>query len=132
MRGSPYGCWTFRFSPLLLRAFAEVLCLWVEAVWPAPARYEIGFVGFESYGEILNMFFWRRSRADEGEMRGDPGKIERGERAEKVTAVYGAQAVGEDEVVNDARPEIVGHAKVFGLKHGKLLEAEQRVGRQDE
>lgn len=65
-------------------------------------------------------------------MRGDPGEIERGERAEEVTAVDGAEAVGEDEVIDDAGPEIVGHAEALGLKHGELLEAEERVGRQDE
>ena len=70
--------------------------------------------------------------ADENEVRGGPGEIERGERAEKVTAVDGAEAVGEDEVVDDAGPEVVGHAEVCGRHEGELLEAEQRVGRQDE
>ena len=65
-------------------------------------------------------------------MGGDPGEIERGERAEEVTAVDGAEAVGEDEVVDDASPEVVGHAEVFGLHDGELFEAEERVGRQDE
>ena len=65
-------------------------------------------------------------------MGGDPGEIEGRERSEKVTAVDGAQAVGEDEVVDDASPEVVGHAEVLGLHDGELFEAEERVGRQDE
>ena len=40
--------------------------------------------------------------------------------------------IGEDEVVDDAGPEIVGHAEVFRLHEGELLEAEERVGRKDE
>jgi len=49
-----------------------------------------------------------------------------------VTAVDGSEAVGKDEVVDDARPEIVGHAKVFGLCGREFFEAQERVGRQDE
>ena len=39
---------------------------------------------------------------------------------------------GEDEVVDDAGPEVVGHTEAFGLHDGELLEAEERVGRKDE
>ena len=35
-------------------------------------------------------------------MRGDPGEVERGEGAEQVAAVDSAEAVGEQEVVDDA------------------------------
>ncbi len=78
------------------------------------------------------MFFGGGAVADESEMRGNPGEIERRERAEEVSAVDGAETVGEDEVVDDAGPEVVGHAEVFGRHDGELLEAEERVGRQDE
>ena len=117
---------------LLLLLIAEVRFLWVEAIGPAPAGYEIGFVGFEGDGQVLNVFFGGGAVADESEMRGDPGEIERRERAEQVSAIDGAEAEGEDEVVDDAGPEVVGHAEVFGLHERELLEAEERVGRQDE
>ncbi len=68
----------------------------------------------------------------ENDVGGDPGKIERSERAEQMAAVDGAQAVGEDEVVDDARPERVAHAEAGGGQQREMLEAEQGVGRQDE
>ncbi len=92
----------------------RLVILWVEAVGPAPAGDEVGFVGFEGGGEVLDVFFGGGAVADESEVRGDPGEIERRERAEKVAAVDGAETVGEDEVVDDARPESVGHAEGVG------------------
>ena len=65
-------------------------------------------------------------------MRGGTGEVERGERAEEVTAVDGAQAVGQDEVVDDARPEAVGHTEGGGRHGVELFEAEEGVGRKDE
>ena len=70
--------------------------------------------------------------ADQSKVRGDPGEIKRVRAPSKVSAVDGAQTKGEDEVVDDAGPESVGHAEVFARQEGQLLEAEQRVGRQDE
>ena len=78
------------------------------------------------------MFFGDGATADEKKVRGDPGEIEWRERAEQVSAIDGAETEGEDEVVDDAGPEVVGHAEVFRLHERKLLEAEQRVGGQDE
>jgi hypothetical protein len=78
------------------------------------------------------MFFGGCAVGDESEMRGGPGEIERRECAEKVSAIDGAETIGEDEVVDDAGPEVVGHAEGFGRHDGELLEAEERVGRQDE
>ncbi len=106
--------------------------LWIETVWPAPAGYEVRFVGLEGDGEILDVFFGDGAAADEKKMRGDPGEIERRERAEEMSAIDGAETEGEDEVVDDAGPEVVGHAEVFRLHEGELFEAEERVGRQDE
>ena len=88
-----------------------VFRLWVEAVWPAPAGDEIGFVGFEGLGQLFDVLFGRRSGGGEEEMGGDPGEIERGERSEKMAAVDGAEPVGQDEVVEDAGPEGVRHAE---------------------
>ena len=65
-------------------------------------------------------------------MGGDPGEVERRECSKKVSAVDGAQTEGENEVVDDACPEIVGHAKVFRLHEREFLQAEQRVGGKDE
>ncbi len=49
-----------------------------------------------------------------------------------MSSIDGAETIGKDEVVDDAGPEVVGHAEVFGMHDGQLLEAEERVGRQDE
>ena len=49
-----------------------------------------------------------------------------------MAAVEGAQAVGKDEVVDDARPEGVGHVEAFCGQKRKALEAEEGVGREDE
>jgi hypothetical protein len=106
--------------------------LGVEAVGPAPARYEIGFVGLEDGGHLFDVFLWSDAGADEKKMRGDPGEVERGERAEKVSAVDGAEPVGQDEVVDDACPEAVGHTKAGGGHGGESFEAEERVGWEDE
>src|SRR5437879_1422000 len=108
------------------------LKLWVEAGGPAPAGYQVGLVRLEGLGDVLNVFFGSGAAADEEEMRGRPGEIERRERAEKVSAIDGAETVGEDEVVDDAGPEVVGHAEVFGVHEGELLESEEGVGRQNE
>ena len=109
-----------------------VLFLWIKSVWPAPAGYEIGFVGLEGDSYVLNVFFRWYAVADEGEVRGDPGEIERSECAEEVSAIDGAETVGEDEVVDDARPEVVGHAECLGWHDGELLETQKRVGGKDE
>ena len=78
------------------------------------------------------MFFGGGAVADESEVRGDPSEIERGECAEKVSAVDGAEAEGKDEVVDDAGPEVVGHAEGVGRHDGELLKAQERVGREDQ
>ena len=106
--------------------------LWVEAVGPAPAGYEVRFVCFEGDGDVLNVFFGGGAAADEREMRGRPGEIERRECAEQVSAIDGAETVGEDEVVDDAGPEVVGHAEVLGIHEREFLEPEERVGRKNE
>lgn len=106
--------------------------LWVEAVGPTPARHEIGFVGFEDGGHLLDVLLGGDAGADENEVGGDPGEVERGERAEEVTAVDGAKAVGEDEVVDDAGPEGVGHVEDLGLHGGESLDAEEGVWGEDE
>ncbi len=62
---------------------------------------------------------------DENKMRGYPGKIEWRQCAQKVTAIDGAQAVSKDKVVDDARPEGVGHAEGFGGREVEVLEAEE-------
>src|SRR5580704_5899868 len=143
-RSASSTCCHMSFSPCGAAAFAadcyskarnnffEWLFLWVESVGPAPAGYEVRFVGLKGNGEVLNVLFGCRAAADEREVRGDPGEIERRECAEKVSAVDGAETEGEDEVVDDAGPEVVGHAEVFGLHEGELLESEERVGRKDE
>src|SRR5882757_9277356 len=112
--------------------FVERLFLWVESVGPAPAGYEVRFICFKGDGDVLDVFFGRGAAADEREMRGRPGEIERRKCAEKVSAIDGAETVGEDEVVDDAGPEVVGHAEAFGMHEGELLEAEEGVGRKDE
>ena len=78
------------------------------------------------------MLFGGDAVADEREMGGGPGQIKWGECAKQVSAVDGTKTVSEDEVVDDACPEIVGHAEVLQLHDGELFEAEERVGRKDQ
>jgi hypothetical protein len=106
--------------------------LWVETVRPAPAGYEVRFVGFKGDGDVLDVFFGGDAVVDEREMRGGPGEIKRGKGAEQVSAVDGPKPVSEDEVVDDAGPEIVGHAEGVGRHNGELFKAKERVGRKDE
>src|ERR1035441_9242797 len=102
----------------------------IEAVGPAPARDEISFVALKGGGQVLNMLLRRGAAAGKQDVRSDPGKVERGERAEQVAAVDGAQAVGEDEVVDDAGPELIVHAEPGGRHERKVFEADQRLGRE--
>ena len=78
------------------------------------------------------MFFRGGAVADESEVRGDPGEIKRCEGPEKVSAINGAETEGENEVVDDAGPEIVGHAESLGRRESESFEAEERVRREDE
>src|SRR5947209_15123627 len=78
------------------------------------------------------MTLGRDTALNEDEVRGDPGEIERGEGAEEVAAIDGAEPVGEDEVVDDAGPQAVGHAEGLRGHDGEALEAEEGVGRKDE
>ena len=78
------------------------------------------------------MFFRGGATADESKVRGDPCEIKRREGAEKVSAIDGAETKGEDEVVDDTGPEIVGHAEVFCVHERELFEAEERIGWQNE
>jgi hypothetical protein len=57
----------FVASPFLNTSLLKCL-LWVEAVGPAPAGYEIRFVCFEGGGDVLNVFFGGSAAADECEM----------------------------------------------------------------
>src|SRR5690348_18007780 len=65
-------------------------------------------------------------------MRGDPGEIERGKRSQQVAAIDGAQAIGEDEVIDDPRPQAIGHVEALCWSEANPLEAKQRVWRQNE
>ena len=94
-----------------------------KAVGPAPARNEIRFVVLEGGGELLDVCLRSCAAIDENEVRGDPSQIKRSECAEEVTAVNSPQTISEDEVVDDARPECVGHTEVFGAHEGETLEA---------
>src|ERR1035441_10828750 len=73
------------------RCYAFVLR--IEAVGPAPAGYEVGFVGLECSGEGFDVFLgsdgFGAGGAGEQEVRCDPGEIERGEGSEQVAAVDG-------------------------------------------
>src|ERR1039458_10343032 len=104
--------------------------LWIEAVGPAPARNQISFVALKGGGQVLNVLLRRGAGAGKKDVRSDPGKVERSERAEQVAAVDGAQTVGEDEVVDDAGPEFVVHAEPGGRHQRQVFQAEQRLRRE--
>ena len=103
--------------------------LWVKAVGPAPARDEVRFVGFKGYGKFFNVALGGDSAVNEDEVRGNPCEIERSECAKEVSTVNGAEAIGQDEVVDDAGPEIVGHSEGFLRHDGQTLESEESVRR---
>ena len=71
------------------------------------------------------MFFRRRAIAGEDEMRGDPRKIEWRERTKQVASVDGAKTVGQDEVVDDASPEVIGHIEAVRRCDGETFKAKQ-------
>ena len=60
----------------------------------------------------------------------NPGEVERRHRFEQVIAIDGAKAMGQRKVVDNAYPQIVGHAKLFYREAGELSEFEKRGGRQ--
>ena len=57
------------------------------------------------------MLLGRNTAFDDEQMRGDPGEIERSERAEQMTAIQGSEAEGKDEVIDHARPKRSRHTK---------------------
>src|SRR5579862_7164721 len=104
----------------------------VESVRPAPAGHEIGLGGFVCDGQAFEYLF-DSSRV--GGFRiagktGDPGQVERRHGFEQVVAIDGAKAMGQREIVDDAYPQIVGHAKLFERQTGELSQLEKRGGRQ--
>ena len=95
-----YGC---------VAGSAEVcawLLLWVEAVWPAPAGDEVGAVRLKGAAQLAGATGGAVAQGEQ--VGGDPGEVEGRERAEQMGARDGAEAVGEDKVVDDADPERVG------------------------
>ena len=55
----------------------------------------------------------------------NPREVQRYQRAEKVSAVDGAESVGEQKVKDDASPETVRHAESRGVRDREALESEQ-------
>src|ERR1035438_9942844 len=84
---------------------------WVEPVGPSPARDEIGFFGLEGGGDGFDMAFRVCSGGSDVVVAGDPGEVKRNERAEQMSAVDGAEPVGQKKVKDDASPQAVGHAE---------------------
>src|ERR1700722_1897716 len=109
--------------------FAEALR--VESIGPAPARNEIGLGGFVRDGQAFEYLFdsSRVGRFGIAGKTSNPGQVERRHGFEQVVAIDGAKAMGQRKIVDDAYPQIVGHAKLFERQTGELSEFKKRGGR---
>src|SRR5260370_40098737 len=98
----------------------------VESIRRTPSRNEIRLGGFVRDGQALEYLF-HSSRVGRFRIAGktsNPREVERGHRFEQVVAIHGAKAMGQRKIVDDAYPQIIGHAKLFGRQAGELSEFE--------
>src|SRR3984885_10508819 len=117
-----------------LRTLESFNSLSTGAVGPSPPGYEVWLVEVKDLGQLLHaaVGLGRGCSAYLLRIRGHPSKVKRGKGSEQVGAPDAAQAVGEGEIIDDAGPQLVGHAEVSGAEGGEPLQLEEGHGGQYE